>query len=194
MASGLLVYLLAAFRLMSVQKNILPLDPRKRVRASTRRQETRTDRLPEVKPQPRPEKLVQPSESLTILGSAGGVTLLAFAFGRWLQARNAYDDLDALSSGFENFEVSDAAWQFGVLLWSVGLLLIALSGVLAYVGMTRRGPLEARLYLQDVLWKETRREQSRIARWMAWAALDTRKHQSVPPIAATPAPPGRPTP
>jgi hypothetical protein len=33
-------------------------------------------------------------------------------------------------------------------------------------------PAIAALYLQDVLWKETRREQRRLHRWLAWARLE----------------------
>jgi hypothetical protein len=30
-------------------------------------------------------------------------------------------------------------------------------------------PEEAALYLQDELWRQTRREQARLNRWLAWA-------------------------
>ena len=43
------------------------------------------------------------------------------------------------------------------------------SGLIAYLGQYRLTADEAALYLQDELWRQTRREQSRINRWLAWA-------------------------
>jgi len=199
MGVGLLAYLMGAFRLLGLQKNILPVDPRRRVKSSTRRQEARVGRLPPPRPQVRSETLVQPKESVFIALTAVGVALLSLLFGLWLLRRTAYADLETVNvflraltteNDWDPFtiDMSNETWQLFVLLWSVGLMLIAFSGVLAYVGMIRRRPEEAQLYLQDQLWKETRREQSRIARWMTWAALDWRQQHPVEP-AATPTSP-----
>ena len=51
----------------------------------------------------------------------------------------------------------------------------AASSVLGYLAWIRMSPAEATLYLQDVAWRETRREQTRINRWIAWAKLKKRR-------------------
>jgi hypothetical protein len=38
---------------------------------------------------------------------------------------------------------------------------------------------EATLLLQDTLWLETRREQGRINRWLAWARLRSRRRKEL---------------
>ena len=39
--------------------------------------------------------------------------------------------------------------------------------------------LEAKLFLQDTLWQETRREQRRIQRWLVWSRLRRRRLKKV---------------
>jgi hypothetical protein len=62
-------------------------------------------------------------------------------------------------------------WQAILLVWLLGGGLLIGAGVLDYFGrqqMTRR---EARLWLQEVFWQETRRDLRRVSRWLAWARL-----------------------
>ena len=65
--------------------------------------------------------------------------------------------------------IAPALWHLALLLWSFSLFLIVVFGVIAYLGQRRLTPDEAELYLQDELWRQTRREQSRLNRWLAWA-------------------------
>lgn len=62
-------------------------------------------------------------------------------------------------------------WRGMVLVWIVGLGLLAATSVLGYLAWVRMSPAEAALFLQDVMWRETRREQTRISRWIAWARI-----------------------
>jgi hypothetical protein len=67
--------------------------------------------------------------------------------------------------------LSSQAWKGILLAWltMVGLLLAA--AVLGYLHQRDMTRQEARLFLQDVFWHETRREQRRLNRWLAWARL-----------------------
>jgi hypothetical protein len=57
-------------------------------------------------------------------------------------------------------------------LLAVGILVVAT--VLRHWGHRRMDPHSAAVLLQDVVWLETRREQRRINRWLAWARLRRR--------------------
>jgi len=70
------------------------------------------------------------------------------------------------------------AWSTIVLAWALGLGIMTAAGVLAYLGRTLMTQREARLFMQDTLWRETRREQSRVNHWLAWAWLRRRKEKS----------------
>ncbi len=69
-------------------------------------------------------------------------------------------------------------WQALLLVWTVGVGLLVLSGLLHYLGARRMTVAEAELLLQDVIWRETRREQRRISRWLAWARARRREGTS----------------
>jgi len=43
------------------------------------------------------------------------------------------------------------------------------SSILNYLARRQMTRAEAELMLQDILWRETRREQRRIGRWLAWS-------------------------
>lgn len=57
------------------------------------------------------------------------------------------------------------------LLWLTGAVLAAIATVLGYRRRAEAGLEENLLLLQDQLWQQTRREQSRVQRWLAWARL-----------------------
>ena len=66
-----------------------------------------------------------------------------------------------------------------MLLWVFGLLLVLAAGAVAYLGQQRLTPEEAAMFLQDELWRQTRREQARLGRWLAWATLRRRRREAV---------------
>jgi hypothetical protein len=47
--------------------------------------------------------------------------------------------------------------------------LLASAALIQYIGLQRLSRAQAHLYLQDVLWQETRGEQKRLNQWLAWA-------------------------
>lgn len=58
-----------------------------------------------------------------------------------------------------------------LLFWSLFLLLFIISSILRFWRWYSLEPKEAELYLQDTYWRETRREQRRQYRWLAWARV-----------------------
>lgn len=62
-------------------------------------------------------------------------------------------------------------WGLLILCWLVGVTGAAASVVTGYLDRARATPEENLLFLQDQLWRETRREQSRLNRWLVWARL-----------------------
>src|SRR5262249_43557660 len=62
-------------------------------------------------------------------------------------------------------------WRLLGPVWLLAAVLFLAGG---FFGFLRRGcmrPEEGQLYLQDVLWQETRREQRWLTRWLAWDRL-----------------------
>jgi hypothetical protein len=62
-------------------------------------------------------------------------------------------------------------WRLVVLAWMLGLALVIANGVLTFAHRRWRTRDESAMFLQDLLWRQTRREQSRWFRWRAWARL-----------------------
>jgi hypothetical protein len=58
-----------------------------------------------------------------------------------------------------------------VLIWMLAILVFVGAGMIGYQGREQSRPEAARMYLQDVLWKETRAEQRSMNRFVAWARL-----------------------
>src|SRR5262249_37461128 len=59
-------------------------------------------------------------------------------------------------------------WPAIALAWiaTIGIGLVA--GIMAVASWRRMSKLEAKLFLQDGMWFETRREQRRLVRWLVW--------------------------
>ncbi len=62
-------------------------------------------------------------------------------------------------------------WWAMLLTWVFGLGLAVTAAGLSYIGMGQAGRAEARVYLQDQVWRETRRDQALLNRWLVWARL-----------------------
>jgi len=70
-------------------------------------------------------------------------------------------------------DVSDELWRAMVLTWILGLGTIVSAGFFSYLGWSRLTASEAALFLQDLVWRESRKEQWRLSRWIAWAKIKT---------------------
>jgi hypothetical protein len=154
LAAAVLVYVVAQYRIQSLLRHVFPPDPRRR---PLRRRPT-ARLLPPVH-EPRSPDLVGPGEAarlvLGLLLVAGLAAMLWAVLSQWPPPW-----------GFGR-----RAWVLLVLAWS-GLAVVGMAfAVAGWQRMDRACPEEALMYLQDQLWRETRREQSRLNRWLVWARL-----------------------
>jgi hypothetical protein len=71
----------------------------------------------------------------------------------------------------------NSLWQTVILIWVAVVLLLLATAVLGYLRRLWAPPADNLLYLQDQLWRETRREQSLVNRWLTWARLRRQRRQ-----------------
>lgn len=76
-----------------------------------------------------------------------------------------------------NLGFSLGAWRLMVLVWLLALGGILSVGLVTYSNRRYRTVAEASLFLQDVLWRETRGEQRRLYRWAAWRRLRAQRRK-----------------
>ena len=153
LAMGVLGFVLAHYRMQGLMLNIVPRDPRLRVGPG------RWFRRPKVLTHRRPGGLVTPVEIGWFILCLPLWVLVAQLLWAWLGLPRV---IVGLAPG--PVRIILAAWVVGV-----GILLTT-----ALLNLWRRRqshPEVAALFLQDVLWKETRREQRRLNRWLAWSRL-----------------------
>jgi hypothetical protein len=139
--AAVLAYVVAQYRLFGLTLGVFPPDVRRRLE----------------KPPPRDGARVSarevPAALLAVAAAAVGALFLWELAGEVLPPWN----------------IARRQWRLGLLAWVLGTALIVVASVLGHLGWRRLSPLEASLYLRDVIWHETRREQRRIQRWRAWA-------------------------
>jgi hypothetical protein len=61
--------------------------------------------------------------------------------------------------------------QILLLLWLLAAGFWVVGSLLTYWKHRCHDPATAQLYLQDLLWRDTRGEQRRVNRWLAWWKL-----------------------
>jgi hypothetical protein len=144
---AVLGYVLGHYRLLSLMRTIFPAD--------SRRLSRQVGKLPE-EPHRRSADLVTHWE-MTLLGLAlpmwSGLAVLVWTL---------------LMEGTPSLDVPRPLWRVLQIGWAA-LALLATTGIAA--GFLRRmtaTPEESLLYLQDELWRHTRREQSLLHRWLSW--------------------------
>lgn len=62
-------------------------------------------------------------------------------------------------------------WRLLRVVWAVVATVTATGIVVGYLRLATASPQESLLYLQDELWRLTRREQGTLNRWLTWARL-----------------------
>jgi hypothetical protein len=161
---SLLVYSASYYRLMSLVGQIFPADPRQRKRPWWTFTGLLTPVVDRKATGERPFERRSPAavlpRELPFVVVAGVVWSLAAMLFWGLLTR-----LPVLPGFPEHW------WRVLLLFWLSVLGLWATSAVLAYVNQTHGSTEENLLYLQDQLWRQTRREQSRLNRWLVWARL-----------------------
>jgi len=164
LAAAVLTYIIGQYRLQAIWHNILPIDPRRRAGPPQRRFPW-FRALPPVVPQPRStESLTRREIGLLLLGLPLWVGLAQAA---WL----------VLSLTPAEFGIPSRLWQAFLLVWT--LVIGAFVTRLLWLRGQRRDMdvVQAQMLLQDVLWKELRREQRSAHRWLAWWKLRQRDSQ-----------------
>jgi hypothetical protein len=148
-----LAYVVAHYRVISLVAHVFPPDPRRREWPGRKR-----PNRPSVVEQPRSAGLVEPRELTGFLLGLPVCTGLAFlaCFNLWYETPAA-------------FNRSPGIWRGLVLVCALTLVTALVSAILRYLGQLQSTVEENQLFLQDQLWRETRREQSRLNRWLGWA-------------------------
>jgi hypothetical protein len=165
-AMAVLVYVAAHFRFLSVTRNLFPRDRRQRLRLSDPERPERV-KLGPVLEQKRSPELVDRQELGPLILLASVCVCLGQLVWMWVSARWYYFEFPRTGRRFPI--LAPALWHLALLMWGFSLFLIVAYGMLSYLGQRRLTADEAQLYLQDELWRQTRREQARINRWLAWA-------------------------
>lgn len=165
LAIGLVTYVAANYRLQSLWLQILPADAR-------RRQWERTGGGPgrfAAVQQPRAGRLLTPQEIAGFVLAVPVAALVGQAL--WLVMAQPWTPA-VLPPRF--LRLVNLAWLFVAGMLIAGTILIH----------WRRRQMDrdiAQVVLQDTLWRETRREQRRVFRWLAWRRLHERTAEQSQP-------------
>lgn len=152
LAIGVLGYVAAHYRLQAIRRHALPIDPRQRRRV------IRPDGLGSYRQalRPRAESLLTPQEVarfVLALPAAAIAGQLAWIF---------------LTQNWLPPVFHERLMRLLVALWALGLGLLLTAWLLQLWRWRQMSAEAAQIFLQDTLWKETRREQRRMFRWLAW--------------------------
>jgi hypothetical protein len=152
LCAGVLAFVAAQYRLQSLLKSafppaLLPADA-----------ETRPPGPAPASPR-RASRSVSPREIGMLL-----LVLPAWAIGAQLVAA-------LLPASLGNPGLRPAVWRGMTLLWLLCIAALVIASIFDFYHRRHMSPAEATLFLQDELWRETRREQRRHDRWRAWARL-----------------------
>lgn len=160
--TALLAYMASQYRLFSLGYAAVPPDPR-----------PRPDRASGDEPDPRPGESVSPGELVWLAGIVGAALLLGqlmwlFVTREWVITEEGEP---------ERVGIPVVPWRMILLVWMLGVGMIVLTGLFRVLRAYRQSDEEARMVLQDALWSETRGEQRRSARWIAWARRQVEREQ-----------------
>jgi hypothetical protein len=175
LCAGLLIYTAGCYRLQSLALSILPTDPRRREPAASDPNKRVKPALRPVLKQRRSASLVTPREITRLLITAAACTGAALLAWLWLSQHG-----DQLSKSEQFWQFAASSWRAIMLIWLVGIGVIIAAGVLSYYGQGNVPREEAEMFLQDVMWRETIREQRTLMGWLAWARLRSKKREVEP--------------
>lgn len=176
LCAAMLAYLMGHYRLQGLQRNVFPHDPRldrqprddmatRAVGYSARARVFLFLR--------RSARLVAAEEAVWLLVTlplcAGAAQLLWLGIA-WTQP--------GLRLGLSREGLLDVAPEVWMLIWVLGLGLLIVGSLFGYLSRRAMTAEEAALFLQDVAWKELRREQRRLHSWRAWGLAKKRRKES----------------
>jgi len=154
LATGLLTYLAAQFRLFSLAGNLTPVDRR-----------PRPDTLAGDEPEPRPQATFEPKELLPLTWSIPLLVLAGQLVWFVIVRTEKWRPLD---EGDVRLGMERHHWRFFALVWLLGGGGILIAGFLRILKLYRMSAAEAGMIAEDSVWVETRGEQRRTSRWLAW--------------------------
>jgi hypothetical protein len=160
LCAAVLIYVMAQFRLQSLALWVFPLDPRLRDKRGPEPGRFFLFRMPrKMVRRRRSAGLVSTTEIWLMLFIALMVALLAQLL--WF----------TVPSETANPGLLGPVWHAILVVWTVGIAWFVAAGWIDYRQQSRMTVAEATLYLQDAVWAETRREQRRLNRWLAWSRI-----------------------
>jgi hypothetical protein len=154
LAAGLLTYLIAQFRLYSLAGSLMPVDRRHR-----------PDTIAGDQPEPRPEATFEQRELFSLAWMAP-LLVLAGQLVWWFMVR--WEERGPAGPTETPLGMERHHWRIFVLIWILGGGGILIGGFLKILRMYRMSAAEAGMIAQDSVWVETRGEQRRTSRWLAW--------------------------
>ncbi|HEV3205252.1 MAG TPA: hypothetical protein VGY77_12745 [Gemmataceae bacterium] len=165
LCGGVLAYVMAHYRFQGLVNHIFPPDPRRREDQPKKRGLFSFQRRPLMKSR----RSARSVSSLEILRLIVCLPIFAgLAQVMWIH----------LPTQGTNPGLRPAIWHAIILTWLFGSLWFIGAGILDYLRFRNMTGEEAALYLQDILWADSRREQRRINRWVAWARLRFRQKET----------------
>ena len=156
LAMATLGFVVAQYRLLALTRHWFPIDPRRPGPGHT----------PALPPQTRPPSLLGDNE----------IAFVAMALPLWAAvAFFVWNVLCVLPVRW--FGLTPEVWRILLTVWLAGAGLIGTRAVVGYLAWKQAPEEAARLYLQDQLWRQTRREQARIDHWLTWARLRAQRRE-----------------
>jgi hypothetical protein len=159
LCGAVLLYVVAHYRLQSLARHVFPVDPRRREPVPGKPGRSRVVQFR------RSPQLATTEEVALLLLAVPVPALLAQAL--WLVLARQWD-------------VLGLPHQVGRLLllgWVLAVGGFVVAALLGHWRARQMTPAEGEMCLQDMLWQETRREQRRLNRWLAWAELRRRRKE-----------------
>jgi hypothetical protein len=163
LCAAVLAYVMGHYRLLSLMRYIFPPDPRR-------------------SPLPYPPQDgggrggADPAKRRSAdLVSGWEMALLVLALPLWTVLSVAAWGL--LMADTAPLGMAREVWRTLWIVW-VGLAVVAATGAVAgYLRQTLATPEESLLYLQDQLWRQTRREPGSLNRWLRWGRLRAQRRR-----------------
>jgi hypothetical protein len=156
---AVLAYAVAHYRLQGLILNIFPLDERQ--------------------PPPGPEAKSPPTVRRRAVGmvTREEVGALLLALPAWALVAQVLQRFFP-EADWHNPGIKEPVWQAIMLIWLIGVPVMVAAAAFGLWRWKQMKADEALLLLQDELWKDTRGEQRRITRWLAWKSLGRERKES----------------
>jgi len=152
---GVLGYLATHYRLQGIWYRVLSADPRRRLEP-TRRKFLGIGPTPFADPQRRLPEKMQPRE----------ISLMLLSLPVWAMLAQVL--AAALAPSWRFFELPGWLARILFVVWSLAAGAFLITNLLDVWKRRFMSREAAAIYLQDVCWRETRGEQRRVERWLAW--------------------------